>query len=231
MRFKRKGKLPTEVTHADRLLNTQRMKTFLIACILSLLLVSCSSDTTTGSQPAPKPVPKQAEYETGREAFQKMYLSAHSWAGDTQPFRLQSQYSPGAPADEGKAGLWRASFASPAKRMMKMFMWSGLVGPDAPEQGISFSAEDSWSPTNTSTRIFEAEFVKIDSDKAFDVAEKNGGSKVMKANPMQPVIFILDWDASKNQLLWHVVYGEDLDKAKLRIAVNASTGLFERVER
>jgi hypothetical protein len=53
----------------------------------------------------------------------------------------------------------------------------------------------------------------------------------MKANPQQPVIFILDWDASKNQLLWHVVYGEDLDKAELRIAVNASTGQFERVER
>ncbi len=114
---------------------------------------------------------------------------------------------------------------------MKTFMWSGLVGPDAPEPGITFSAEDSWSPANTSTRIFEAGFVKIDSDKAYEVAEKNGGSKLTKANPQQPVFFVLDWDASKNQLLWHVIYGEDADKAKLRIAVNASTGEFERVER
>ncbi len=209
------------------------MRKSAVICIAAVLfLAACSSNPPTASQPAAKPAPpKQAEYETGREAFQKMYLSAHSWAADAQPFRLQSQYSPGASVDEGKAGLWRASFASPAKRMMKMFMWSGLVGPDAPEQGISFSAEDSWSPTNTSTRIFDAAFVKIDSDKAFDVAGKNGGSRIMKANPQQPVIFVLDWDASKNQLLWHVVYGEDLDKAKLRIAVNASTGQFERVER
>ncbi len=207
------------------------MRTLPIACIVALLLVSCSSNPPSGSQTPSNAAPKQAQYETGREAFQKTYLSAHSWAADAQPFRLQSQYSAGAPLNEGKAGLWRASFASPAKRMMKMFLWSGLVGPDAPDQGISFSAEDSWSPTNTSTHIFEAGFVKIDSDKAYEVAEKNGGSKLTKANPQQPVFFRLDWDASKNQLLWHVIYGEDEDKAKLRIAVNASTGEFERVER
>jgi hypothetical protein len=41
---------------------------------------------------------------------------------------------------------------------------------------------------------------------------------------------VLDWDAQKNQLLWHVIYGESEEKAKLRVAVNASTGEFERVE-
>lgn len=208
------------------------MRKFAIVGVAALLwLTACSSNQPAPSSSESKAAPKQAEYQTGREAFQKMYLSAHNWAADAQPFRLQSQYSAGAAVSEGKAGLWRASFASPAKRMMKMFMWSGLVGPDAPEPGISFSAEDSWSPTNTSTHIFDASFIKVDSDKAYQVAEKNGGSKLTKANPQQPVFFILDWDGSKNQLLWHVVYGEDVDKAKLRIAVNASTGEFERVER
>ena len=207
-------------------------KSGLICLAFVLLLLSCSSNTPSGnSQPAAKPAPRQAEYETGREAFQKMYLSAHNWAADAQPFRVQSQYSAGAPVGEGKAGLWRASFGSPARRMMKMFMWSGLVGPDAPEPGISFSAEDSWSPTNTSTRIFEAAFIKTDSDKAYQIAEQHGGSKLTKANPQQPVFFVLDWDNSENKLLWHVIYGEDVDKAKLRVAIDASTGLFERVEK
>ena len=201
-----------------------------VAAVLSL--IACSSNVPTNTaQPAAKPAPKQAEYKTGREAFQTMYLTAHSWAGDAQPFRLQSQYSAGAPVNEGKAGLWRASFGSPARRMMKMFMWSGLVGTDAPQAGISFSAEDSWSPSNTSTRIFEPAFIKTDSDKAFEVAEQHGGSKLTKANPQQPVVFVLDWDNAKNQLLWHVIYGEDEDSAKLRVAVNASTGEFERVEK
>lgn len=209
------------------------MRKSAVVCIAALLcLAACSSNPPASSSSAKsKPAAKQAEYETGREAFQKMYLSAHSWAPDAQPFRLQSQYSAGAPVSAGKAGLWRASFASPSRRMMKIFMWSGLVGPDAPQPGITFSAEDSWSPANTSTHAFDASFIKIDSDKAYQVAEKNGGSKVTRANPQQPVFFILDWDGSKNQLLWHVIYGEDVDQAKLRIAVNASTGEFERVER
>jgi hypothetical protein len=160
-----------------------------------------------------------------------MYLSAHNWAPDATPFRLQSRYTAGAPVAEGKAAVWRASFASPSRNMMKMFVWSGLVGPDAPEQGVSFSAEDSWSPSNSSARVFNIAFLKTDSDKAYQVAEKNGGQKLTSKNPQQPVFFILDWDGSKNQLVWHVVYGDSEDNAKLRIAVDASNGDFLRVEK
>jgi hypothetical protein len=207
------------------------MRKLTVACIAVLLLAACSSNTPPESQSAAKSVPKQSEYETGRVAFQKMYLSAREWAGDAAPFRLQSQFSPDAPVAEGKAGVWRASFASPAKNMMKMFIWSGLVGANAPEQGISFSAEDSWSSSNTSDRIFNFGFLKTDSDKAYEVAQKNGGQKLTAKDPKQPVFFVLDWEAPKNQLVWHVIYGSSLEEAKLRIAVDASTGEFLRVEK
>ncbi len=207
------------------------MRKLALVCLSALMLAGCSSSKPAESQSAAKPTPKQAQYETGRVAFQKMYLSARGWAADATPFRLQSQYTPDAPVTEGKAGLWRASFASPAHRMMKMFMWSGLVGPDAPEQGVSFSAEDTWNPSNTSTRPFNIEFIKTDSDKAYEIAEKNGGDKLTKKDPKQPVFFTLDWDAAKNQLVWHVIYGSDQNDAKLRIAVNATTGEFLRVEK
>src|SRR5580698_8101794 len=179
-------------------------KLALLICIAALSLVGCSSNTPGESQPA-KSAPKQADYATGRVAFQKMYLSARGWAGDATPFRLQSQFTADAPSGEGKAGLWRASFGSPARRMMKMFVWSGLVGPDAPEQGISFSAEDSYNPANSSTLVFDLAFLKIDSDQAYDVAQKHGGDKLTGKDPKQPVFFVLDWDASKNQLVWHVI--------------------------
>ena len=52
-----------------------------------------------------------------------------------------------------------------------------------------------------------------------------------KKDPKQPVFFVLDWDASKNQLLWHVIYGSSQDEAKLRIAVDATSGEFVRVEK
>ena len=211
------------------------MNRSLICCVVLALLVSCSPEKKTTSespsQPAAKPAVKEAQYETGRTAFQKMFLAARSWAPDLRPFRLQSQFTADAPTADGRAGLWRASFASPSKRMMKLFVWSGLVGPDAPEQGISFSAEDSWSATNTSTQPFDIAYLKVDSDKAYEIAQKNGGDKLTKKDPKPPVTFVLSWDASKNQLVWHVLYGENPTEAKLRIAVDATTGEFLRVEK
>src|SRR5208282_652262 len=162
-------------------LRTSLMTKITAACLALMLLAACSSSPKTGSntesQPAVKAAPKQAQYETGRVALQKMYVSARGWAGDVQSFRLQSQFTKDAPATEGKAGLWRSSFASPSRRMMKLFVWSGLVGPDAPEQGVTFSAEDSWNPNNSSTRVFDLGFLQVDSDKAYAVAQKHGGEK------------------------------------------------------
>ena len=211
------------------------MRTVIIACISLVLLGACSSrnETATSNEakPAANAAPKQPQYETGRNAFQKMYISARGWAADVKPFRLQSQFTADAPTSDGKAGLWRASFASPAKRAMKMFVWSGLVGSDAPEQGISFSAEDAYNPSNSSTQVFDLAFMKTDSDNAFEVAEKHGGDKLTRKDPKQPVTFILDWDARKSQLVWHVIYGDSPDDAKLRVAVNATSGEFLRVEK
>jgi hypothetical protein len=201
------------------------------ACLALLLLTACSSPDKTASQPAGKPVAQQPEYETGRAAFQKLYVSARQWAADVQPFRLQSQWSPDAPTSAGKAGLWRASFASPSKRSMKMFVWSGLVGLDAPDRGVSFSAEDTWSPTNTSTQVFDIGFLKTDSDQAYQVAQKHGGEKLTSQNAKQAVFFVLDWNASKNELEWHVIYGSSQDEAQLRVAVNATSGEFLRIEK
>lgn len=210
------------------------MKATVFVCLILALLTACSSTKPAESpsnsvQSAKNVEAKQPQFETGRVAFQKMYLAARLWAPDIKPFRLQSQYTPDAP--EGKSGLWRASFASPAKRAMKMFLWSGLVGPDAPQQGVTFNTEDSWSPTNTATQVFELAFLKVDSDQALEVAQKHGGDKLFKKNAKQPVFFMLDWDARKSTLFWHVIYGTSMDDAQLRIAVNATSGEFDRVEK
>lgn len=209
---------------------------FVLAAVVALLLAGCTSSnvprTTNQAQSQPKPAAQaQPQYETGRTAFQKTYLSARLWAADVKPFRLQSQFTPDAPVAEGKAGLWRGSFASPSKRLMKLFVWSGLVGPDAPEQGITFSAEDSWNPNNSSTQVFDLAFLKVDSDKAYQVAQQHGGEKLTRKDAKQPTFFLLDWDAHKNQLVWHVIYGSSQDEAKLQVAVNATTGEFLRVEK
>jgi hypothetical protein len=211
------------------------MRMTMLLCVALGLMIACSSEKKAGTeapaQSGPKPAAKVAQYDTGRTAFQRTYLAARGWAPDVKPFRLQSQFTADAPTSEGKAGLWRASYASPSRHMMKLFVWSGLVGPDAPEPGISFSAEDSWSPTNSSTQPFDIAFLKVDSDKAYEIAQKNGGEKLTKKDPKQPVTFVLSWDTAKNQLVWHVLYGDNPTDATLRIAVDATSGAFIRVEK
>jgi hypothetical protein len=193
-----------------------------------LALTSCNSSAPT--QDAKKTL-KVSEYLSGREAFQKLYAAAHAVAGDVKPYRMQSRFTKGAPANEGKSGLWRADFASPSKKLSKTFTWSGIAGADAPEPGVSFGADDTYNPGNTTSYIFDAQFLKVDSDAAFKVAQQHGGEKLTRANPDQPIFYTLDFDARQNQLVWRVVYGDSQNDAKLNVSVDATSGLFLREEK
>ncbi|MBV8475074.1 MAG: hypothetical protein JO266_14365 [Acidobacteria bacterium] len=193
-----------------------------------LLLAGCSSEP---SKPAEAPQPKGPELLTGRSAFQKLYIQARGWSPDAKPFRLESQYSKDSNGRDGKASIWRASFASPAKGAVKPFLWSGTDSPDAPARGVSPGSEDSYSAGNSNTQIFDIAFMKVDSDKAFDEAQKHGGNKVLQKNPDLPVLYTADWNSRENELIWHVLYGTDRDSAKLKVAVNASSGEFLRLEK
>ena len=126
------------------------MKQVLIAIFSLVLLNGCSSNqpaNTTPAQPAPK---KTSDQLTGREAFQRLYITARSWSPDARPFMLQSGVTKDANGHGGKAAIWRASFASPARRMQEPFQWSGATGPDAPEPGISHGTEDTYAAGNSS---------------------------------------------------------------------------------
>ena len=110
-------------------------------------------------------------------------------------------------------------------------MWSSVAGPDAPERGINPGAEDGFSASNAFTRPFNLVYLKVDSDKAFEVAQQHGGSALLKKNPDLPVNYVLDWDPRRSELIWHVIYGTGLEDAKLRVAVNATSGDFLRIEK
>lgn len=191
-------------------------------------LAGCSSEPP---KPVEPPKPKTAELLTGRTAFQKMYIQARGWASDAQPFRLESQSNKDSNGRDGKSAIWRASFASASKGSVKPFVWSGTDSSDAPSRGVSPGTEDSYSPTNSNTQIFDVAFMKVDSDKASAEAQKHGGDKVLAKNPDLPVLYVADWNGRENELIWHVIYGNDRDTAKLRVAVNASTGVFLNIEK
>lgn len=204
------------------------MRKLLMGMVALALMTGCTSEPT---QPAEKPQPKPPEYVTGRTAFQKLYIAARGWARDAQPFLLESQITADSKGKDGKAAVWRASFASPAQRAAKPYVWSGTDAQDAPSRGVNPGVEDTYSPTNSSTQIFDNAFLKVDSDKAFEVAQVHGGDKLLEKSPDTPVLYLLDWSGLTNELIWHVIYGATRDEAKLKVAVNASSGDFMRVEK
>jgi len=196
--------------------------------ILLALLSACSSDKP--AEPA-KPEVKGPELIGALSAFRKVYVPARSWNQDAKPYRLEAVVTSDGNGQDGKWAVWRGSFASATQRSVKSYTWSGSAADGAPSRGVNPSVEDSYSPTNASTQIFDMAFLKIDSDQAFTAAQKHGGDKILEKEPNTPVFYICDWNHNTNQLIWHVIYGPARDGAKLTVAVDASTGEFIRVEK
>ncbi len=206
------------------------MKKLLMAILAFSLMTGCSSETSKPAQ-TEKPQPKPAELVSGRTAFQKLYVAARGWSRDAQPYRLESSVTADSKGRDGKSALWRAFFGSAERKSLKPYVWSGADIPDGPARGISPGTEDTYNPRNASTQVFDIAFLKVDSDKAFEVAQKHGGDKTLEKNPDTPILYMLDWSHATNELIWHVIYGNSRDDAKLKVEVNASNGDFIRVEK
>ncbi len=201
-----------------------------LAIVLLALLTGCSSDSNKTAEPA-KPETKGPELITARSAFQKLYVAARGWNVDARPYRIDSVATSDGNGHDGKWAVWRGSFASPGRRSEKAYTWSGSAADGAPSRGINPGTEDSYSPSNSSTQVFDMAFLKIDSDQALATAQKHGGDKVLEKAPDTPVIYVCDWNHNTNELVWHVIFGASREGAKLTVAVNASTGEFIRVEK
>src|SRR5512133_1118941 len=94
-------------------LRTQRMRNHLLAVVMSALclMLACSSNQPSQQAPEQKrqaAAPKPTETQTGREAFQRLYVAARAWSGDIKPFRVQSETISDANGQGGKAAVWRA---------------------------------------------------------------------------------------------------------------------------
>jgi hypothetical protein len=204
------------------------MKKSLLVLLALSFLVACDS---TPTKPAEPPKPKAADLDTGRVAMQRLFGAARRWQTDAQAYRLESSINADSKGRDGKSAIWRAGFASPANRSTKPFIWSGTDASDAPSRGVNPGTEDTYNPSNASTTVFDFNFLKTDSDKAFEIAQQHGGDKILEKAPDTPVIYILEWNRVENMLVWHVIYGNSRDDFKLKIAVNASTGEYVRVEK
>jgi len=199
------------------------------AVLLMFLAGGCNSTPEKPAAPA-KPEVKAPELLTGRSAFYKIFISGRGYAADVKPFRIESTPTSEDNGQDGKAPIWRVSFASATQRGVKPYTWSGSNLPDAPSRGISPGNEDTYNPNNASTQVFDPNFLKIDTDAAFAEAQKHGGDKVVEKDASTPITYVCDWNHNTNELVWHVIYGPR-ETPKLAVSINASTGAFIRVEK
>jgi hypothetical protein len=199
--------------------------------LLSMGLSQACSDQSAKPAESLKEEPKGPELVSGRSGFQKVYIAARGWAPDPQPFRIESTPTSDGNGHDGKRAVWRTGFASPSRRSVKTYVWSGSAAPDAPSRGVSAGTEDTYNPSNSSTTTFDVAFLKVDSDQAFATAQKHGGDKVLEKSPDTPVNYVCDWNRNANELVWHVIYGANRETVKLTVEVNASSGEFIRVEK
>lgn len=209
-------------------MSSVRCSSVMLLMMSLVLLSACSSDS--GKPEEAKPEAKTPELISARSAFQKLYVAAHGWNPDAKPYRIESVATSDGNGQDGKWAVWRGSFASVAQRSEKTYTWSGSTANGAPDRGVNPGVEEGYSPSNSSTQVFDLAFLKTDSDQVFATAQKHGGDKVLEKDPNTPITYICDWNRNTNQLIWHVVYGTGRNDSKLTVAVDASTGEFIRVE-
>ncbi len=204
------------------------MKRLAFVLLAMVILAGCESGTKSGAGTQKQEKrEKPAECVTARVIFQKFLASARMWAPDAQPYRITSESTSDCTGKDGTASVWRGWFASPGRRTIKLFTWVG-AGSD---RGMTSGTEDTYNPSNSSTQVFDSMYLKVDSDKAFAVAQSHGGDKLLKASSNLPVLYMLDWNPRDNQLVWHVLYGGTGMDTKLRIAVEGTTGNYLRTEK
>jgi hypothetical protein len=208
-----------------------------IIFLSSVMMIACSSTTTSPADNTQKPTTPAPKKEpvlyTGKSCLSQMAGMAGRWQPDAVPFHMESGLNAESNGHDGKSTIWRGMFASPSRRTYKVFTCSGSRLRDEAAMGVTSTGETAYGPT-VPALMFQSFLLTTDSDKAYALAQQNGGARLLEKDPQQPVMYTLDWNAKQKQLLWVVVYGtspnqaKGINEAKGIGVIDASTGRFLR---
>jgi hypothetical protein len=168
---------------------------------------------------------KEPTLYSAKQCFSGMLGLAQRWHPDALPFHMESEWNSEATGQGGKATVWRAYFASLSHGTMKSFVCSGSRLLSSPPVGFTDTPETPYA-ANVPGLLFQPFAFLTDSDKAFAVTLEHGGASLIQKNPQQPVVYLLDWDPKKKEILWSVIYGKNLSERQGFCAINAMTGSF-----
>ena len=195
----------------------------ILLAILSLFLAACSG-TPPDAEKKAEPV-KPPEPVTGQSAFYKMYGVARNWAPDAQALQLRSIPLQEVKSEAGKAGAWEATFVTLSRGRSRVYTFSVVEAEGNLHKDVFAGPEEGYRGPSGQTQPFPAIAVKIDSDKAYQIALEHGADYAKK-NPNMPVSFLLQWTRRHRFPAWRVVWGESVTSSAFSVFVDCGTGLY-----
>lgn len=193
-------------------------------CCAALLLVSSCTSTPPAAKKEPEPA-KPPEPVTGQYAFYQMYGMARAWAPDAEALQARSLHLTEVPSVPGKAGAWEATFVSQSRRRARTYTYSVVEAAGNLHKGVFAGLEESWGGPTPQARPFPPSAVKVDTDKAYEVALKHGAAYAKK-NPNMPISFTLQWTSRHQVPAWRVIWGESPSTSAFSVFVDCGAGTY-----
>jgi hypothetical protein len=198
-----------------------RLVTYLWCLAPVLLFTACSNAPKTEGE---KPPPKAPEALTGREAFQRMFPQARSWAPDALPLEIRSINLGRVKADQGKAGAWQTVFVSASRGKAKTYTYSAVEADGNLHEGVFGGLEENYTARGDASP-FEIAAIKVDSDEAYKTAAEKGAEYIRK-NPDKPVTFLMELSRRFPDVTWRVIWGDSVGTSDYSVFVDGSTGKY-----
>ncbi len=198
------------------------MRIYLLLVFITLM--SACSDTATSE--APKAPPKTPEPITGRQAFQRTFPTARTWAIDCQPLRIHSLILDQVKAEDGKSGAWEVTYVSAQLNRARTYTWSAVEAGGNLHEGVFAGPIESWSGPQGPERPFLPAAIGVDSTDAYQTAVENSKKYLSTPGTKPPVTFLLESTARFPDPAWRVLWGTSINSAEYSVFVDGTTGKF-----
>lgn len=192
--------------------------------VIFSFLIQCKKDETKTQINKSSSQSKEGVLLTAKEVYNQLLTEAKKWQNDAKAYKIVGGDSPQsnntAITDNGKSSNWRFWFTSASKKEIRVYTFrkgEPYFYPEGAGGKLSYEASD-W------TNIW-----KIDSDKALEIAKKEGLDKVIFMRMyLKDVSFVTIprevRKASTSCSVWWDIFGKDKNGNNKIIYIDASSG-------
>ena len=189
-----------------------------------LATTACSGPATTASESDAKKTAVEAPpvAVAAKAAYYEMYKPAFQWSNDIMPLTIEAKNIEGFKIEDGKAGMWEATFGSPSKKQYAKFTYSVVAIPPDIRKGVTASSTVPWAGQTKDAMAFVNSDFNIDSDEAYKTAHEKAAEFLGKNPDVKLTTVSLGAAQRTPGPVWTFLWG-DKKKGFFQL-VSASTG-------